>query len=174
MITRRSVAVLALGATAGIGAAVGVAVVGSSPGTTRTVTVAARTTSPIRTVTKIRSVQRVRTVERVRTSVKTVTASGPEAPGASIAAGRPTQPAEPAPRPQRFSGSGGRVLGTITVPEPGATMRWTNSAGRFRLLFNGTGVAVDSTARGGQLDAPAQTYRGVTVRAPGHWTVSIG
>jgi hypothetical protein len=67
-----------------------------------------------------------------------------------------------------------RVLGTIAVSEPGATLRWTSSGGRFRLLFNGTAVTVDSTARSGQIAAPALTYHQVTVNTPGSWTVQIG
>ena len=115
----------------------------------------------------------MRTLERVHTTVRTVTVPGPATP---LAATPPSQAASPGGphRLQQFSGIGLRVLGTIIVPEPGATLRWTNNAGRFRLLFDRTGVAVDSTAHQGQITTPPLTYQQVTVNTPGHWTIQIG
>jgi hypothetical protein len=168
MVRTRLGAVLAMGATVGLGATLGIAIAGSSSMRTRTVTLAATISGPARTVTQ------VRTIERVRTKVKTVAVPGPAVQvGGVPATGQ--APSSPGPRrPQQFSGSDLRVLGTITVPEPGATLRWTNSAGRFRLLFNGTGVAVDSTAHSGQIAAPPLTYQQVTVNTKGRWTIRIG
>jgi hypothetical protein len=78
-----------------------------------------------------------------------------------------------ASRPQHFAGTGPRVLGTIVVGEAGGRLRWANSGGRFRLHFNGIGVAVDSTAHSGEIAAPPFTYQQVTVDTPGSWIIRI-
>ena len=166
MIRRHLVAVLAAGATAGLGVALGLALGGSPSTTTRTVTIAS-TTRPGRTTTHVQP------VERVRTTVRTVTVPGPAAPVAATPASQGASP-RARHRLQQFSGIGIRVLGTITVPGLGAMLRWTNSVGRFRLLFDRTGVAVDSPAHRGQIATPPLTYQQVTVNTPGHWTIQIG
>jgi hypothetical protein len=168
MMRKRLVVVVAMGAMAGLGAALGAALAGSSSTSTRTVTVAGTATSPAHTVTQ------VRTVTQLRTHVKTVAVPGPAVPVGGVPARGQALFSRGPLRPQRFSGTGLRVLGTIIVGQPGATFHWTNSGGRFRLLFNDTGVAVDSTAQGGELGAPPLTYMDVTVVSRGHWTVRIG
>jgi hypothetical protein len=178
MIARRPLWVVAMVAVASLGVALGVALAGSASPGTRTVTVAVRSTVSARTVI------RVRTIERVRTRVKTVTvpapavhgpaASGRAVPPGSVRARGQASPSGGLTRPQQFSGTGPRVLGTITVGQRGGRLRWTNSAGRFRLLFNGAGVAVDSTAHSGQIAAPPLTYQQVTVSTQGRWIIQIG
>jgi hypothetical protein len=165
----RVVAVMAAVVIAGLGAALGVSLAGSSAKTTnRLVTVGGRAAVRARTVTE------VRTVERVRTTVRTVAARAPSAPASvgSVTVQGGFSPG--APRTKQFAGTGAHVLGTIIVEPPGTTLRWTASGGRFRLLFNGTGVAADSTARGGQIAVPPLTYQQVTVETAGRWTVRIG
>jgi hypothetical protein len=167
---KRVGAVLAAVAVAGLGAALGVALAGSSSTktTTRLVTVASKVTVPARTVTQ------VRTIERVRTEVRTVGAPGASAPGARVPTGGQGVFSPGPHRPQQFSGTGSRVLGTIVIGPPGATLRWTNSGGYFRLLFNGNGVAADSTDHAGQISAPPLTYQQVKVETAGRWTIRIG
>ncbi len=156
--------VLAICAVGGVGAALGVFVALSLPIRTRTVTVDGAS---------VRTVTRVRTIERVR--VRATAVAGPDSGVASsgAAGGSPALSSGSLQTQHQFSGNGRRVLGRIAVPEPGATLVWTNSAGRFRLLFNGTGLAVDSTARGGRIAAPALTYTQVTVDSTGHWTLQL-
>jgi hypothetical protein len=166
MLRTRFVVGLAMLAVAGLGGALGVTLARTSPTRTLTVTVASTITRPARTVTH------VRTIQRVRTEVTTVAV--PTSGVGGVAARRHGPPSRSAREARQFSGTGPRVLGTITVSPPGAILRWTNSAGRFRLLFNGSGVAVDSTAHSGQIAAPPLTYRQVTVETPGRWTILIG
>jgi hypothetical protein len=74
---------------------------------------------------------------------------------------------------RRFTGTGRRRLGTITVHAPGARVRWTSRGGRFRVVYDGRGVAVDSRARSGMLVVPAGVYRKVTVLAGRRWTITF-
>lgn len=166
---KRVVAVLATVIVAGLGAALGVSLAGSSTKTTtRLVTVAGKITVQARTVTQ------VRTVERVRTEVKTVAVPGASAPVAGVPAKVQGISSAGPRRPKQFSGTGAHVLGTIIVDPPGATLRWSDTGGRFRLLFNGNSVATDSTAHGGQIAVPPLTYQQVTVETAGRWTIQIG
>lgn len=132
--------------------------------------------------TRTRVIDGTRTVLQVRT-VKTATA--PATASTSPARRRTARRAPPAtrrpaaapkPQPARaqvFSGTGPTSLGTVTIPA--ATMlRWTNSRGRFRVIFDGVAVGVNSTARAGRTSAPARTYREVRVDTPGSWTIRIG
>ncbi len=168
---RRVVAVLATVVVASLGAALGVALAGPSTKTTnRVVTVAGRVTVRARTITQ------VLTVQRLRTTVKTVTVHAPPASVAVVSGASQGASAQAGSSPglQRFSGTGAHVLGTIVVSPPGTTLRWTASGGRFRLLFNGTGVAADSTALSGEIAVPPLTYQQVTVETTGRWTIQIG
>ncbi len=65
------------------------------------------------------------------------------------------------------------MLGTIVLRRPVTTVRWSNSAGRFRLLYDGGGVAVDSAARAGAFRAPPMTYHRVTVVSSGRWSLLL-
>jgi hypothetical protein len=85
----------------------------------------------------------------------------------------PVQPGAPS-LTQRFAGTGNRLLGTIAVSQPNATLHWSNSARRFRLLFNAGAAAVKSTAHSGQTAAPPLTYSQVTVITQGRWSLRIG
>jgi hypothetical protein len=167
--TRKHVEVaLAAVVAVGLGAALGAVLAGSSSTRTVTRTVASGVSARARTVTQ------TRTVERIRTTVKTVAARGAtQATGGAPTSGQTSLPHGSA-KPQQFSGNGSRVLGTITIAPPGATLRWTNSGGSFRLLFDGNSVAVESSARSGQLSAPPLTYQQVAVSSQGHWTIRIG
>ncbi len=192
-----SMVITALVASLLVGGGVGALLAGSG-GSTRTTAVAAAGGGTVSTIYRTR----VRTVTRIR--VRTVTAPGaspgavgttrgkagprsnpaglpgsglgsvPGAPPYGAPAGRsPVVPATPPGPPQNFAGAGGKALGTITI-QGTATLRWTNSSGRFTILFNGGSVGVDSTGRSGSMVAPAGTYRQVDVQSPGHWTIHIG
>jgi hypothetical protein len=156
----------------GVGVAVGVGAGSSS--TTKVVT----DTLSGRTVTQI-SIH-TRTVERVMTvtnhSGGTPRPAGPDAGSPASGQRRPVSPVQPGgpSETQRFAGNGNRLLGTITVSQPNETLYWSNSAGRFRLLFNAGAVAVDSTAHSGQTAAPPLVYSQVTVITPGRWSLRIG
>ncbi len=76
--------------------------------------------------------------------------------------------------PQHFAGTGNKVLGTITLSAQSTSVRWSNSSGRFRLIYDGNGVAIDSSARTGSLVAPPMVYHQVTVDSPGHWSLQLG
>jgi hypothetical protein len=127
-----------------------------------------------------RIVTHARTVERALTQ----TNNGgeihrPGEPNPGTPSSEPTQPVNPVQPAgpsgtQRFAGTGNRLLGTITVSQPNATLRWSNSAGRFRLLFDAGAVAVDSTAHSGQTAAPPLIYSQVTVITQGRWSLRIG
>jgi len=174
MVGRRFFAVLGLGAVGGLGVALGIFLAGSPETTTRTVTLAVTRAGRTRTVTQIRTMHRVRTIERVRTRVKIVAAPRPAAPAGNVQSIAQTPTSAGPSGPMRFSGTGTRVLGTITLGGSGGTLRWANSGGRFRLLFNGNSIAVDSTAHSGEIAAPPLTYRQVTVSTQGRWTIQIG
>jgi hypothetical protein len=174
MTAKRLLMGLGLSAISGLGVVLGMILAGSATTNTRTVTRAVTGPERTRTVTRIRTMERVRTIERVRTRVKIVAAPRPAAPGGNVPTVTRTPTTAGRSRPMRFSGTGTRVLGTITLGASGATLRWTNSGGRFRLLFDGNSLAVDSTAHSGEIAAPPLTYRQVTVRTPGRWTIQIG
>jgi len=155
----------------GVGVAVGVGA--GSISTTKVVT----DTLSGRAVTRIAT--RTRTVERVLTQTNSGGVPRPAEPNAGTPGSRQTQPVNPVQsggpsRTQRFAGTGNRLLGTITVSQPNATLHWSNSPGRFRLLFNAGAVAVDSTAHSGQTAAPPLIYSQVTVITPGRWSLRIG
>ncbi len=164
-----------LAAVAGLLVGLAVAASGTkSKATTQTV-LAGRTSTVVQT----------RTITRpARIVVHTVTEapSGPAGArsGSPPAAGAPPVPAPPAAQnnggrvaKQRFAGDGARNLGTITVASP-ATLRWTSSGKRFRLLFDGGAQAVDTASHAGQTFVPAGTYSQVTVQSDGNWTIRIG
>jgi hypothetical protein len=138
-----------------------------------------------RTVTVARTVVETVTRHRNVTRVKTVTADAP-----ATAKGLPPEKAgaKPAPAPpatgtatlaspvgptQVFGGTGAKRIGTITVVQPGGTLRWTNSGGTFRLLYGGSDVAIASTASGGSFEVPPMTYRAVRVQSGGRWTIRL-
>ncbi len=144
-----------------------------APTSTRTVTLGSITP---RTVT--RTVIRTRTFTRSAASRSTPRLSVPAQPhglAAPAASGPPSPPGAGTggATELRYAGTGPRVLGTIIVRHE-STLRWTSSAGRFRLFYDHTGVAVDSTAQSGQTGVPAMTYVAVKVEAAGHWTIRIG
>jgi len=159
------------------GGAVGAAVVGSSD-RVRTVT-AAR----LRVITTVHTVYktRVKTVPAPAAQVASAGSrnsrtSSPHAASTpsvgSPAGSSPVVPGPPPGPPQHFQGTGPTTLGDITIKGT-ATLRWTNSTGRFRILFDGNAAGVDSTAAAGSTTAPAQTYHQVKVDTPGHWTINI-
>ncbi len=159
------------------GGAVGAVVIGSSD-QTRTVTVARlHVTTAVRTIYKTR----IKTVAAPAPPTASAHSSGSR-PQSSPAAGSPpirspagSSPVAPAPPPgpsQHFAGTGPTTLGDITIKGT-ATLRWTNSQGRMRILFDGNAVGVDSPANAGQTVAPAQTYHQVKVDSPGRWTINI-
>jgi hypothetical protein len=146
-----------------VGGGLGAALAGSNT-TTRTVTAAGPTT----TVAQLRTV--------TQTHVKTVPTRAARSTGTpsvgAPAGSSPVAPGPPPGPPQHFAGTGPTTLGDITVRGT-STLRWTNTRGRIRVLFDGNAVGVDSTARAGQTPAPPQTYHDVKVDTPGHWTIRI-
>jgi hypothetical protein len=171
---RGGLAVTVLAAVAGLLVGLAVAAGGTkSKATTQTV-IAGRTSTVVQT----------RTITRpARVVVHTVTqaASGPGGrSGSPPAAGAAPVPAPAAGQnnggrvaKQQFAGDGPRNLGNITVASP-ATLRWTSSGKRFRLLFDGGAQAVDTASHAGQTFVPAGTYSQVSVQADGNWTIRIG
>ena len=150
---------ISLIAGAGLGAALG-----GSGSSTRTVTATAGTS----TIAQIRTVYKT----RVKT-VRAPAARGGSTPSLGSPAGSsPVVPGPPPGAPQHFAGTGPTTLGNIVV-KGAATLRWTNTKGRFRILFDGNAIGVDSTAHAGQTAAPPQTYHNVKVNSPGHWTIQI-
>jgi hypothetical protein len=77
------------------------------------------------------------------------------------------------PAGRRFEGTGSKRLGDVLLRKV-SEVRWTSAGPRFRLTYDGTAVAVDSTERSGSLTAPPQLYRDVVVEAKGRWTLVIG
>jgi hypothetical protein len=135
------------------------------------------------TQTDTRTVTATKTVVRTRTVTKAAKAPPRTALPDGAAKKVPTTPAPPASVPnkpdtakgpaQTFSGTGSRTLGSITVRRVGATLRWINSDGQFRLLFNNGGVAVNSSEASGEIGVPTGTYSQVKVQSPGRWTIRI-
>ena len=72
-----------------------------------------------------------------------------------------------------LSGRGSTSLGTVNLGA-GTVIRWTNTSGHFLILFDGSGVGVDSTAKQGELLAPAGLYRDIQVESVGRWTLRVG
>jgi hypothetical protein len=72
----------------------------------------------------------------------------------------------------RFSGNGGKRLGTIHVTR-GATFVWTNDGGIFQVFDADAAIPVNSTSASGTSDLPTGTYKDVQVNAVGNWTIKI-
>jgi hypothetical protein len=155
----------------GVGVAVGVAARPASTPNTITHILSGQTVTRILT--------RTRTVERVPTQANSGAVARPAESNAGTPGPRQSRPVNLAQSggpsgTQRFAGTGNKLLGTITVSQPNATLHWTNSAGRFRLLFDGGAVAVDSTASSGRTGTLPLTYSQVKVITPGRWSLRIG
>ncbi len=159
------------------GGAVGAAVLGSS-GRVRTITATSlRVTTTVHTVYQTRvKIVPARVPQIASAQSRDSRTASPHA-GSGPSAGSPagSSPVVPGPAPgppQHFAGVGPTTLGNIIVTGA-ATLRWTNTSGRFRILFDGNAVGVDSTAAAGSTTAPAQTYHQVKVDTPGRWTINI-
>ena len=136
-----------------------------------------------RTVTVPRTVIETVTRNTPATRVKTVTEAAPAPARRAASDAKKAAPAVPpvvtatpagAGRPTRlFQGTGAKRLGTITVSQPGATLRWTNRGGEFRLLYGRSGLAVESRAPAGRFGVPPMTYRDVRVESGGRWTIRL-
>jgi hypothetical protein len=141
----------------------------SDPGRRRPVTV---------TATERRTITEARTVPGgggpAGRAAGTTDAAGARARG-QPSSSRPAAGTPPAAAgaTRLITGRGSTALGTVRLQAP-AMIRWTNTSGRFVILFNGGGVGVDSTARSGELFAPAGVYRDVEITSVGSWTLRVG
>ena len=80
---------------------------------------------------------------------------------------------ELAAQTQRFSGNGGKNLGTIKVPTD-STLTWTCDGDIFSVRGESSlGIFVNSQAHSGDSAVAAGTYTGVLVNAIGNWTITI-
>lgn len=77
-----------------------------------------------------------------------------------------------APAARHWSGTGNTSLGTVKLTYDGV-VRWTASGGRFALTDRSGKLKVSGRAKSGQSFVVRRTYRGVRVRAKGHWTLTI-
>jgi hypothetical protein len=73
--------------------------------------------------------------------------------------------------PSRFSGNGGKGLGTIRLSRQ-SVLSWTNDGPLFQIFANG-GVPVNSQAHRGTTVLDAGSYTHFQVNAVGNWTISI-
>lgn len=73
---------------------------------------------------------------------------------------------------EKFSGNGGKNLGTITVSKP-STLKWTNDGDLFQLFDADFKLSVNSQAHSGDTAVDPGTYNRVEVNAIGNWTIQI-
>jgi len=115
-------------------------------------------------------------------STRTVTVTSPAA-SSSTTATAPAEPVAPkAPRKHRhrsktktFTGDGGLTLPRVTVPDGGATLRWTNSSVLFQIFDpddETDAVPVNSQAHAGRTFVTGGEHRW-QVNAVGHWTIRV-
>jgi len=72
----------------------------------------------------------------------------------------------------RFSGNGGKNLGTIKLPKD-SRLTWTNDGDLFTVMDEELGFSVNSQGKRGSSEVEAGTYRKVGVNAIGNWTMTI-
>jgi hypothetical protein len=104
---------------------------------------------------------------------------GPAAPNASKtptttapAKRIPTRPAKVG-KPQTFSGTGDRLIGSLSL-ERNAVVRWTVAGGGAFTVRDATGrLKISGHGSSGQSFAASGDYRSVKVTASGRWTLSF-
>ncbi|MDQ3719343.1 MAG: hypothetical protein M3350_00910 [Actinomycetota bacterium] len=72
---------------------------------------------------------------------------------------------------QTFSGNGGKILGTVTVPTD-SVLEWTNDGNVFQ-IFSSDQVPVNSQAKEGETALAKGDYKKFQVNAVGNWKIEI-
>jgi hypothetical protein len=93
-------------------------------------------------------------------------------PAAAAAAPHAAASARPTGRVLRWAAKGNRALGTVRLTSD-SVVRWTDATGSFSLRDAAGHLKASSSTRGGQTFAARGTFRKVTVRAKGSWTLTI-
>ncbi len=76
-----------------------------------------------------------------------------------------------APATLRYSGNGGKALGTIRLSRR-SVLSWTSDGLQFQIFAN-NGIPVNSEAHSGSTVLSAGTYTHIQVNALANWTISI-
>jgi hypothetical protein len=79
---------------------------------------------------------------------------------------------KPAAKPLRWAARGNRSLGTVKVAAD-SVVRWTDATGSFSVRDASGRLKASSRTKGGETFVARGTFRQVTVRAKGSWTLTI-
>jgi hypothetical protein len=93
-------------------------------------------------------------------------------PAAGAATPHVSPSVNPAGRVLRWAAKGNLSLGTVKLTSD-SVVRWTDATGSFSLRDASGHLKASSGKKGGQTFAARGTFRKVTVRAKGSWTLTI-
>ncbi|HEY5198528.1 MAG TPA: hypothetical protein VIJ51_16015 [Solirubrobacteraceae bacterium] len=93
-------------------------------------------------------------------------------PAATTAAATKSAPAKTTVKPLHWAATGNRSLGTVKLTTD-SVVRWTDKAGSFSARDASGKLKASSRTVGGETFVARGTYRKVTVKAKGAWTLTI-